>query len=126
MKLKTLKEYPCASGVDCNDWDSMDAKIHTIAKFFIGYAEARGLRVLFTSLIRTENDGMSKSRTHQEGRAVDCSVRGWTVKEMNDCREYLDVVCSNIGAITTSGKIVVALLHDSGHSLHLHLQCRRS
>lgn len=124
MKLKTLKEYPCASGVDCNDWDSMDAKIHTIAKFFIGYTEARGLRVFFTSLKRVKDD-YSKSDTHQTGRAFDASTKGWTVKEINDCVEYLNVVCANIGAITASGKVIVALWHDV-KGLHLHCQCRRS
>lgn len=90
------------------------------------WAEKRKLPFVITRAIDEMIPGVSVSRTHEEGRAVDISVKGWTADSIDDFihdsnKEFAD----KIGAISaTDGKARFCVFHV-GTGAHHHLQVRR-
>jgi hypothetical protein len=64
----------------------------------------------------------SISDTHPQGRAIDVSVKDWSILHVQDCLEYLRRNVGHLGAIVGRGDRKVALHHDIGRGAHLHIQ----
>lgn len=82
-----------------------------------------GAPVHITSIIRIHFDGISKSQTHQKGRALDGSLRGWTKENIehmqNFCDDYDDK--NEIGAISNKDGIRRLIVFKDDH---YHIQVR--
>jgi hypothetical protein len=87
----------------------------------------RKLPVIITSIIRPRIPGVSKSDTHAQGRAVDISVKGWSVDQ---CLEFQDYMNHNFGeqygAISLTDGKPRACVYHGGTALHHHLQVKRN
>jgi len=125
---KYLKSMAHKIGVKPSDWDLVKPNLLLIADFVVDYATDHDLPILFTSIIRPRIKGVSKSVTHEEGRAFDLSVRGWN-RVLIDKLVILTNDKFHIGAISiTDGKEREAVYEDgitAGLGAHLHFQVRR-
>ena len=71
--------------------------------------------------IRAIYDGISKSRTHQDGRAFDIRVKYWSKQDMGSVVKFLQFLdrTEAIGALSAADNIRrLAYYHDN----HLHIQ----
>lgn len=124
--LARIQAAPHKPECDPLDWERCNPKLLILAAFYLDFCEKHKIPILFTSIIRSMIPGVSKSHTHDEGRAFDFSVHGWTTDLID---EFLDLArkspeVQKIGAITASGSVVAFLFHD-GTSFHGHAQVRR-
>ena len=104
---------------------SVDPWILVILGATIAWAIPKKLPVVVTSILRELNDGISQSSTHQTGRAIDLSVKGWQGKDIEDLAEYLNKKFEKIGAISkTTGKPMACYYHNNGNGWHFHIQVR--
>jgi hypothetical protein len=97
-----------------------------LADIVTNYAMPRKLPVIVTSLLREENDGISETHIHQEGRALDLSVVGWTQQQISELSQYINSKYSAlIGAISAKDGISRACYyHNNGNGWHFHIQVR--
>lgn len=82
------------------------------------------LPVILTNIINEKIPGISVSTTHEEGRAIDISVNGWT-------NEQIEAICLDMnsrfdkwGTAPPEKKRQVAYFHN-GTAPHIHLQVNR-
>jgi len=116
------------SGVNKNDWLHVHHNLLQILDFVVDYAADHDLPIMITSIIRPKIKGVSKSKTHEEGRAFDLSVRGW-----NDVHVQKLVILVNdkfeTGAISLSDHKEREAVYEDGQSAgtapHLHFQVRK-
>lgn len=113
------------------DFAFMSPKLMLMWAFINNWCADRNLDFRVTSMIRSpEYDKQlgAASTTHQEGRAFDMSLRGFSYQDVQDLIDVVAKNFSNIGAISrssgTSRPIVVHKNHD-GAGTHAHLQVRR-
>lgn len=87
----------------------------------------RNLPVVVTSTVRDKIKGVSVSTTHEESRAIDMSVRGYDLNDIDELVLYVNTkFAEEYGAFSYSdGKPRVAVYH-SGTDWHIHFQCRRN
>lgn len=115
-------------GVNSSDWSKVKPELLILIDYVMSHCETHNLPLVITSIIRPKIPGVSKSVTHQEGRAFDVSVRGWS-------QEDIDFLVSNINEKFTIGAISLtdkkereAIYEDgikAGVGAHIHLQCRK-
>lgn len=88
------------------------------------WAKNNGLRFCITSIIRCK-DKFSESDTHQTGRAIDLSIKGWSNIDIEDFILYFSQKYEKWAAITKDGEVRLIKHHDIGLGDHLHIQVRR-
>ena len=94
---------------------------------FPGHCFENNLPMVITSIIRKPNDGISKSTTHQDGRAFDLRLNNWNIGQIIKLEEYLKESCFDLGAISKeTGEPRVIHVHGDGNWLHAHMQVRRT
>lgn len=105
----------------------LSPKVLIVLGHLITFADTRGLPVVVTSIISDRENVQSVSRTHEDGRALDVSVKGWTKTDIDDCIAYLNNIASHYGAISYSDneRRVVVYHNYRGQGDHLHLQVSR-
>jgi hypothetical protein len=106
------------------DFQMLTGKLMTVFGFFLMFAENRDLPVKVTNTLTKFPE--SKSNTHPEGRALDISVMGWSVQDIEDCIKHMNLVAKDYGAISSAThEPNVIVYHDVGLGAHFHLQVRR-
>lgn len=115
-------------GVNSSDWDKVKPELLILIDYVISHCETYNLPLTITSIIRPKINGVSKSVTHQEGRAFDISVRGWSHEDIKFLVDNINDKFT-IGAISLKdGKEREAIYEDgvtAGLGSHIHLQCRK-
>jgi hypothetical protein len=126
IRAKELNHKP---GVNSSDWDLVDEKLLVVIDWLISHCDKRGLQLRITSIIRPKIPGFSVSRTHEEKRAFDVGLIGWTDSDARDCVVRAAQDLKGIGAISAkTGREAVAVFEDgitAGKGRHLHFQVRR-
>ena len=91
---------------------------------FTQYAAIEGLPVEITSVF--EHVEERQSRTHEEGRAIDISIRGWNEVQIAEVTTLLNTRMVGIAAISSSdGAPRAVVVHEIGAlGRHFHLQVR--
>jgi len=69
--------------------------------------------------------GISTSTTHEEARAIDFSVRGWTDKQRDNFVKEFNDRFKSIAAISAKSKVPVLAVDHKGTGWHIHIQIRR-
>lgn len=97
--------------------------------FAVSFCAERNLKCDITSIYRGPNDGFSKSRTHQEYRAFDISVIGFTTDDIDDLlietREKFQEEGAKVWDRTGDEKVLVSrpvIYHNVGRGKHFHFQ----
>jgi hypothetical protein len=115
--------------VNPDDWYSVDENLLQILDHVIDFAANEDLPILITSIIRPKIPGVSKSTTHEDGRAFDLSVRGWTIKQIQKLVVEVNANFRSVGALSMKSKQSTAAVYEDGVSAgvgaHLHFQVRR-
>ena len=123
----SLRQCSHKPGVDAADWYKVKDSLIILAKFTMIFCKENNLPLLFTSIIRPKIPKVSKSRTHEQGRAFDISVRGWA---KDDVIRFVTKINASfkLGAVSaTDGTEREAIYEDgisAGKGAHLHIQCR--
>lgn len=102
-------------------------ELHPAMYILIGeaalYATLFGLPLVFTSIMDTVPGRISK--THEDGRGVDLSVRGWGDLHPYRFAKYLnDKYAEELGTAPAGKPLKVIPDIDHGTARHLHLQVR--
>lgn len=125
--ILSLRQCEHKAGVNSMDWHKVNEKLLILAAYTLVYCKSKGLPIIFTSIIRPQIKGVSKSKTHEQGRAFDLSVRGWSKA---DILEFVDKINKEykLGAVSAAtGEEKEAVYEDgitAGKGAHLHVQCR--
>jgi hypothetical protein len=109
--------------IDLNDLKSLQPAMWVVLTAAIMYCKKNNLPCRITSLISDRGKVNAVSKTHDTGRAVDLSIRGWNSV---DCQRFcfkLNTEYEDIAAISYSDRRArcAILKHD-----HIHLQVRPS
>jgi len=90
------------------------------------FADRNNLPVNVTSVISDREDVVAVSRTHEEGRAIDISTKGWPEHKIREAVEYMLYKDKEemIGAVSLSdGQRRIIIHHEyMGQGDHFHLQ----
>ena len=119
--------FYCKEGVALTDIQKISPRLLVVLGDLIEQAERRGLPPLkITSMIRGENSKVkSASKTHQTGRAIDISIMGWDVEEVDDIVTEFNQKYEDIAAISNSDlKPRLMICHNVGYGPHIHIQVR--
>ena len=92
------------------------------------YCYEEKLPMTITRIVDEQIEGISTSTTHEEGRAFDLSVRGWSKKEIAEFIEHFNDKYANMyGAYSFSdGMPRLIPPADHGTAPHIHVQIRRN
>lgn len=86
----------------------------------VAYCDSKGLPVVVTCVNRTleENKAVGAvSLTHVEGRAIDLSIKGWTIEQITEFCQYF-----NKKYIKFANPVA---LYHTGTAPHIHVQIFR-
>ncbi len=113
---------------DCCLDDIMFLQVETLIIYtsLLMFARQRNLPVKITSVFSDRLNVKSKSRTHEDFRAIDISTMGWREKDALDAVTFLNEKHKDIAAISASDlKPRAAIYHNyENQGSHLHLQSR--
>ena len=113
---------------DLNEIVFYHPKLLILLSALIEYCYEMEIPLHLTSGIRAKHDGISKSKTHQEGRALDIRTKYWNSDQVNHVLKYLKKYdqAFSCGALNVDGESKLFVTYGSVNSpSHLHLQIRR-
>ena len=111
--------------IDLEDLQKLNPAIWIIFTAALLYCKKNNLVCRITSIISDRGKVNAKSRTHEEGRAIDIGVRtedGWNPVHAQRLCYQLNRDYSEIAAISYSDHKARAGIPKSDH---IHLQCRK-
>lgn len=112
-------------GVDINDLKKLQPAMWQILSFAVCYCAEYRLPLVITSLINDRDGVKASSKTHEQGRAIDISVAGWTDQHIHRFCFQVNAKFFDIAALSASDmKPRAAIYHNSGYGDHIHLQVR--
>ena len=114
--------------VELKDLTDMQPALMILFTATIIYCKEYKLPCKITSIKTDRKNVRSKSTTHEEGRAFDLSVTGWTEMHIHRFTYLMNSDYREIGAISASDRNSrSAVYHDyDGQGDHIHLQVRRN
>lgn len=107
-------------GVNLSDFQYIHPNLLIVLGHFCAFAIKKGLPVWISSMF-SDPVKNRQSKTHEQGRAVDISPRGWTTEEIDAVIKYVEEVAGHLGAIKDGVRRAI-YFHDSGTGDHFHLQ----
>lgn len=108
-------------GVKVEDIKSFTPNCQILFIEWIKYCQKKNLPCKVTSLIQDRKDVVAKSKTHEQGRAWDASVWGWSDNDIQECVVHFKDAYKNIAALSYGDlKPRPVVYHDN----HLHFQVR--
>ena len=110
-----------SSDIDLNEIKCWHPQLLRVLIYLNIFCLEKGIPLHINSGLRPRYDGLSKSRTHQEGRAIDIRTKYWTKEQQSEVVRYLSGFdhTEQIGAISKKhGGRRLGYFHDN----HLHLQ----
>ncbi len=111
--------------IDPKDLEMIQPALWILLTRTMLYCAEYKLPFVVTSIISDRKNINSKSRTHEEGRAIDISSKGWTESHIYRFQYHMNTWYSDIAAISAKDNEPRAVVHhDSGYGEHFHLQVR--
>lgn len=110
--------------IDLSDLQKLQPAIWIIFTGALLYCKRHNLTCRITSIISDRGNVNAKSKTHEQGRAIDLGVRaedGWTDLHISRltyqlCKDYADIAALSHSDLSPRAAIA--------KSDHIHLQCR--
>lgn len=110
---------------DLVDWLYCHPNLIIIRDYWAEWCYQNKTPALVTSIIRPQIQGISKSRTHEQGRAFDASVYGWSTDEIDSlCADVNKEFSASIGGISSFDLKPRACIYHFGTGPHFHFQVR--
>ena len=125
--IVTAKEnFTLKSDCRIEDFMMLHPNLLIIIATVLTYANENDLDVEFTSIISDRENVEAKSKTHEDGRAIDMSTKGWNDFHISRIISLLEDKHSDIAAISASDlQPRPAVYHNyNNQGDHLHLQVR--
>jgi len=107
--------------ININDLNKFQSATWILWTATILFCEVNRLPFKVTSLISDRENVKAKSKTHEQGRAFDLSVKGWTEQDINRFVFLMNRDYSDIAAVSASDLEPRAVVY---HDNHLHIQVR--
>ena len=106
---------------------SLDIELLKIIPYMIEWCNKNNLPFVVTRGLSENIEGVSKSDTHPEGRAIDVSVKGWSKEKIENFISYWNAsgFCKSYGAISASTSTPVLVVYHDGTAMHFHIQVKR-
>lgn len=107
---------------------SLNIEILKIIPYMIEWCDKNSLPFVITRSLSENIEGISKSDTHPEGRAIDVSVKGWPSDKIAEFENHWNNhgFCKSYGAISSSDGIQRLVKYHNGVGFHFHIQVKRS
>lgn len=113
--------------VNPKDLEMIQPALLTLLTAAALYCNEYNLPCEVTSLVSDREGVKATSTTHEEGRAFDLSVKGWTETHIHRFVYLMNRDYADIAAISESDhKPRAVVYHNSGYGEHLHIQVRRN
>jgi hypothetical protein len=109
-------------GVDIRDLQKISPNLLIVLGHFILFCKKRKLRCCLTSIMDLVSGRVSK--THEQGRAFDASIRGWTMDDIQACIEHMSEVCGDLGAHSLNDGLQRVVVFHTGTAEHFHFQVK--
>jgi hypothetical protein len=105
---------------------NLHIELQKIIPYMVEWCDQRKLPFVITSTIRENIEGVSKSNTHPEGRAIDVSVKGWEADKIQEFESHWNKhgFCRSYGAISKEDGNPRLVLFHNGVGYHLHIQVK--
>jgi hypothetical protein len=114
-----------ADDVDPRDLELIEPALLILINAANLYCYRFNLPFQITSIQSDRENIKSVSKTHEQGRAIDISVKGWTDTHVHRFVYLLNQDYADIAAISYSdNQPKAAVYHDAGYGSHIHLQVR--
>ena len=117
-------------GVNFEDFNEVNASLIIVLGYFLNFCEKNGLECTVTS-VKEHVEGRTSS-THEQGRAFDASVEGFSDSDILRCIGYMNKHVGKFGAYSSSDYKQRVIIHHEvfdkyGVSMgpHFHLQVHR-
>ena len=119
------KTFVVKEGIKETDFMFLNPKLLVIFAELCIYAHNNNLPVVITSMI--EDVPGRKFKTHSEGRAIDISTKGWSLKNIKEVEYNFNDWFEDIGAISASDYKPRAVVYHKipGGVDHFHFQVKR-
>lgn len=119
------KKVEFKKDVDVRDINRLKSNCIILLSEVINFCNHKRLPCVITSLITDRVGLVTRSRTHQDGRAFDISIKDWTKMDIEDCTNHFNTYYRNIAAISAETKKPLAAKYgDKDHLDHIHFQVR--
>jgi len=116
-----IKQFDLKEGIPSMDLTYLTPDALIVLAFVTRFCKKHSLPLVVTNILQKFK--VSTSNTHPEGRAIDVSVRGWYISDINKCIAYITEMCGHLGAISAkTNKPRVAYYHNAGLGAHIHFQ----
>lgn len=89
------------------------------------WCQIHNLPLVFTRSVDGPIEGVTKSKTHETGRAVDVSVAGWPPVKINEFVDHFNDKFKEIGAISAESGIPRFVVYHIGTGPHFHIQVKK-
>lgn len=119
--------FYCKDGVALTDIQRVDPRLIMVLGDLMQHTIERKMPpIQITSMVRSESSKIkSASKTHQQGRAIDISIKGWDVLEADDIVSEFNDKYRDIAAISSRDGIPrLMICHNVGYGPHIHIQVR--
>ena len=118
---------------DFKNWDaakgflSIDLNLLKLIPLFLEWCNKNSLPFVVTRGLSENIEGVSKSDTHPEGRAIDVSVKGWPADKIAEFETFCNSSkeCEEFGAISASDGKKRLVVYHVGTGPHFHIQTKR-
>lgn len=122
-----MKTLTFASDVEAKDLEMIQPALWILLTRTLLYCAEFSIPCKITSLISDREKVASQSTTHQEGRAFDLSVKGWSEFHIHRFLFIINSDYRDIAAISASDKNPRAAVYHSYNNQgdHIHLQVKR-
>ena len=118
--------FDCKDDVDLNDLKELQPACWTLLTAALLFCKEHNIILVISSIKSDRKNVTAVSTTHEEGRAIDISTKGWPAVLIHRFCHHINRSYGDVAAVSRSDNIPrAALYHDAGFGSHVHLQCRR-
>lgn len=117
-----FKDYEAANG-----YLSLDIDLLKIIPYMLEWCNKNSLPFIITRGLSENIQGVSKTDTHPEGRAIDVSIKHWPADKIVEFEKYWNAhgFCKSYGAFSNDDGIQRLVKFHNGTGPHIHIQTKR-
>lgn len=121
------QQFYLQDDINIKDIQMLHPNLLVIFATILQFADSHNyIPLKLTSIISDRVNTKAKTRSHEDGRAIDFSVKNWKRKDIEALELLLELKHKNIAAISAStGKPRPLVCHEyKGQGMHCHAQVR--
>lgn len=121
--LRSFVKCKQTDGVKFSDFQYMRPRLMLVLSYISEYCKNNGMPLMITSLF-TDYAGERVSKSHEDGRAFDMSIKNWPEREIDKFKKHMKQF-NKYGAYSRSDfKQRLVVDHGKGDNRHLHIQVK--